>query len=495
MADDESVTTEEVTPSNNSTNNVTTDHCQEYKVYKRRWYILFVVSILNTSNAMIWITFSPIADVTTHFYDISSSEVNWLSLVYLIASVPFGFLATWLLDTIGLRVSIVLCSWLNCIGSLLRVVSCLEVIPKTYQYILLITGQSLAACAQPFVVFCPTKLAALWFSGNQRATANMLSAMSNPLGIMIANLVSPAIVTSGDKIPFLLQLYSIPAVLSMLMATFGVCSSVPPTPPTVSAEEKSEPFFIGLKQIFQNKSYLILCLSFGTGLGLFTTLSTLIQQILCPHGYDNTFSGLCGALLIGGGVTGAALTGLILDRTKCFEEVIKICSALSSLAGVAFSLLTRYENQRILIAFSITLMGMFGFSLYPACMETAVECTYPVAEATSSGLLFISGQLQGIIFIILMQALAYPLPASESTHAMCNTNSTTGQVDTLDYTDSNLTMCGLMILFCTITLICFFHPELKRVNAEQRAAAQKILSLGESIDQMPINSNSIVDPY
>lgn len=39
-------------------------------------------------------------------------------------------------------------------------------------------------------------------------------------------------------------------------------------------------------------------------------------------------------------------------------------------------------------------MGMFGFSLYPACMETAVECTYPVAEATSSGLLFISGYVR-----------------------------------------------------------------------------------------------------
>lgn len=54
MADDESVTTEEVTPSNNnSSNNVSTEPCQEYKVYKRRWYILLVVGILNTSNAMV----------------------------------------------------------------------------------------------------------------------------------------------------------------------------------------------------------------------------------------------------------------------------------------------------------------------------------------------------------------------------------------------------------------------------------------------------------
>lgn len=35
----------------------------------------------------------------------------------------------------------------------------------------------MAACAQPFIMFAPTKLAALWFAGNQRATANMLASM------------------------------------------------------------------------------------------------------------------------------------------------------------------------------------------------------------------------------------------------------------------------------------------------------------------------------
>ena len=34
------------------------------------------------------------------------------------------------------------------------------------------------------------------------------------------------------------------------MATFGVCSSVPPTPPTASAEEESEPFKEGLKKVY-----------------------------------------------------------------------------------------------------------------------------------------------------------------------------------------------------------------------------------------------------
>ena len=52
-------------------------------------------------------------------------------------------------------------------------------------------------------------------------------------------------------------MFSIPAFLGVVMATFGVCSSIPPTPPTASAESKSEPFFVGLKAV----RYLILVIN------------------------------------------------------------------------------------------------------------------------------------------------------------------------------------------------------------------------------------------
>lgn len=46
-----------------------------------------------------------------------------------------------------------------------------------------------------------------------------------------------------------LEMFSIPAFLGVAMTTFGVCSGTPPTPPTASAEAKSEPFFVGLKKV------------------------------------------------------------------------------------------------------------------------------------------------------------------------------------------------------------------------------------------------------
>ncbi|KAL3863356.1 hypothetical protein ACJMK2_005114 [Sinanodonta woodiana] len=366
--------------------------CEDYKVYKWRWFILFVICILNFSNAMIWITFSPIADSTIVFFKIDSLQLNMLSLVYLIASIPFGFVASWLLDTLGLRTSIIMSAWLNAVGSILRNISTIDAMPQSAMYPVLLTGQILAACAQPFAMFAPTKVAALWFPGTQRATANMLASMANPLGILAANVIAPAVVSTPGDLPLALWVMTGPAVATVLLATFGICSSLPPTPPTSSAAEESEPFFKGLKQIVKNKNYWILNFCFGTGLAIFTALSSFFDQILCPRGYSDTFAGICGAIMIAAGAFGAVFAGLYVDRSKKFEEVVKVCFACAVLFGIMFTEVSRFRDQHVLIALSAALFGGFGFAIYPISMELAVEVTYPVAEATSAGLAIISGQ-------------------------------------------------------------------------------------------------------
>ena len=45
--------------------------------------------------------------------------------------------------------------------------------------------------------------------------------------------------------------------------------------------------FITVPQIAHRRQYWILAVCFGTGLALFTSLSTLLQQILCPRGYSD----------------------------------------------------------------------------------------------------------------------------------------------------------------------------------------------------------------
>lgn len=49
------------------------------------------------------------------------------------------------------------------------------------------------------------------------------------------------------------------------------------------------------------------------------------------------------------------------------------------------------KQQRAAIAVVCSLLGLFGNSGYPVAMELSVECSFPVGEATSTGLIIMSG--------------------------------------------------------------------------------------------------------
>uniref|UniRef100_A0A8D2IS16 Solute carrier family 49 member 3 n=1 Tax=Varanus komodoensis TaxID=61221 RepID=A0A8D2IS16_VARKO len=343
--------------------------------------------------------FAPVADQTAKRFHTTMDMVNWLSIVYLVISVPVGFLAVWILDTVGLKCAVLLCAWLNMTGSIIRIFSVLDFLSLgSLNFAYLLLGQCLCAMAQPLIIFSPTKLAALWFPDHQRATANMIGSMSNPLGLLIANLLSPAIVQEDKDIPLLLGVYAGPAAFACVLATFGVHQKVPPTPPSASAfQSDSLSFSGGLKMLLRNKAYLILAASLGSGIALVTCYSALLEQILCVNGYSDSFAGMCGAFFTVFGLIGAFFLGLYVDRTKKFTEVTKICFCLTALASTAFAVMSHYRNQTYAVATFSALFGLFGFALYPVAMELAVECSYPVGEGTSSGLIF-----KGFLFSVLL---------------------------------------------------------------------------------------------
>ncbi|XP_039614175.1 solute carrier family 49 member A3 [Polypterus senegalus] len=427
-----------------------------FKVYKRRWIVLLALCLLNCSNALLWLSFAPIADQTSRFYNVTLDQVNLLSLVYLIVAIPFGFGTSWMLDTVGLKTCLILSSWLNMIGSILRYLSTVN----TNIYPVLMVGQTISALAQPLVLFSPTKLAALWFPEHQRATANMLASMSNPLGVLLANILSPIIVKEVSDIPTLLVIYAIPASVACVLATGGIRETVPPTPPSATAMmSTSENFIDGVKLLIKNKPYMILLVCFGAGIGIFTCFSTLLEQILCVKGYSNGFAGLCGALFIVFGILGAFLLGIYVDKTKYFTEVTKISFCLTAIASIAFAVLSQMMNQKPALAVICSLFGMFGFAIYPISLELAVECSYPVGEATSAGLIFISGQIQGVIFIVLFQLMTKHL--ADSPYSTCKLQDDA----TLSWKVPTLVMAAI----CTVGacfFVLFFHTEYKRLQKE-----------------------------
>ncbi|XP_053146584.1 solute carrier family 49 member A3 isoform X3 [Hemicordylus capensis] len=400
--------------------------CSAFKVYKRRWFLLAVVCLLNCSNAMV-----------------------------------------------------ILCAWLNMVGSIIRIFSVISIFSLgSMNFAYLLVGQCLSAMAQPLICFAPTKLAALWFPEHQRATANMIASMSNPLGLLIANLLSPALVKEEKDIPLMLGVYAGPAVLACVLATVGVHEKVPPTPPSASASHSNSPTFCGgLKMLMRNKPYLILAFCFGAGIALFTCYTALLEQILCSNGYSNSFAGLSGALFTVCGLIGAFLLGLYVDRTKAFTESTKICLCLTSLACIAFAVVSQFRNQVYVLATVSSLFGFFGFATYPIAMELAVECSYPVGEGTSSGLIFVTGQVLGVIVMVLAQNLTTKM--KEAPFSTC----TVVEGGAQDWTISTLMMAGLCSFIACFYVIAF-HTNYRRISTETSNAC----SLNKTDDDVAVTA-------
>lgn len=60
-----------------------------------------------------WLTFAPIPNYTARFYNISVSDVDWFSVAYFLVSLLMGFVSIYVLDTVGLKVSVSVC---GCVG-------------------------------------------------------------------------------------------------------------------------------------------------------------------------------------------------------------------------------------------------------------------------------------------------------------------------------------------------------------------------------------------
>jgi MFS family permease len=165
---------------------------------------------------------------------------------------------------------------------------------------------------------------------------------------------------------------------------------------------------------------VLLLLLFFIGLGIFNTITTFIDLILAQKGYlvGGNEAGNVGAGMLIAGILGAIVLPVISDKLKKRKSVLVICLAclIPGLAGLTFF------HEFILLLASSAVFGFFLMGAAPVGFQYAAEVSSPVPESTSQGMILLSGQLSGIVFIVLMalfgnvtvQALADARTAAEN---------------------------------------------------------------------------------
>merc|ERR1719300_2119167 len=89
------------------------------KVYKRRWYILFIFSLVAILQDTIWNTWGPIDHTAIFLYgwshDLIALFANYGSILYIVAFIP----AVFILER-SVRVAMLFCSGFMALGTILR---------------------------------------------------------------------------------------------------------------------------------------------------------------------------------------------------------------------------------------------------------------------------------------------------------------------------------------------------------------------------------------
>jgi MFS transporter, FLVCR family, MFS-domain-containing protein 7 len=161
---------------------------------------------------------------------------------------------------------------------------------------------------------------------------------------------------------------------------------------------------VSLRFLFTSPEFYMIMIPYIVYVGLFNSLSTLINNILSPYGFSETDAGIAGALLIVVGLAAAAVTSPLVDRYKKFVLAVKLAVPIIGLCYLAF--IWAPPTSTTAAPFAImSILGAASFSLVPIILEYLCEITYPVSPEVTSTVCWSGGQLLGGIFIIISDTL------------------------------------------------------------------------------------------
>jgi len=449
-----------------------------HRVYGRRWLVLVAVTLLNLANYSHWISFAAVAKHAAQFYQVSGPEVDLIPTLSYGLCIPFCLVAVYIVERCGLRAGLLLGACLTAFGG---AICCLATLPemlgqdwwdRSVAFKLTVLGQALTGIGCPFISCVPTKVSQNWFGESERTLATLILGMSNPLGLVLGQSLTPLLVTNASHIPLLNLVWFLPSIPGFLLTLFGVRSSLPPTPPSKSAASamltKRRPFLGTIWKLARNPPFIIVFLFLGGAMGYISTLQTKLEQMLCSRGYSDQLAGLCAAAIIVAGFLASFPTGYIAMKTGRLTTVAKVgCVPAVLLLGVMTWVLVQ-PGLKDLVLVSCILLGVASLGIYPVMLELSVECTFPLDESVVTGLCYLSSALQGVLLMFVENLFDSPLTDPVDLDIQtCRPNQLHSAGDGLGYMEpkdySNyIIFINVYMILLILAFFFFFRTDYKR---------------------------------
>ena len=345
----------------------------------RKWLVLMAFMFAAGLNQALWLNFAPLLTRVQATYSVSEGLASTLvlvfPLVYVLLSAPAG---VWT-DRRGYRFTLVF-------GAVLQAVfACVRIYDASFWVLLL--AQTGIAVAQPFIVNSISKLVADWFPPDASALATGLGTMGMFLGMAAGMAATPPLVEAVGVRGTMAVFAGVAVLCALLVVTLVHTRGA-------NVAEASVP----MTSLLKNGQLVVLFVVAFLGLGFFNGLTTWLEPMLAPNGFDAVKAGNIGGVLIVGGIIGSIVIPALSDKLKKRKPFL-VGSVAVALA-LTVPVCTSHDETLVLVA-----AGGLGFFFLPALALLLDMCATIAGEkaaGAATGLLMLFGNAGGVVVTVVM---------------------------------------------------------------------------------------------
>ena len=348
-----------------------------------RWVILAGYALLTACTQWLWLAYAPITTQTHQIMGVSEGAVGDLAaifpFVYVVLALPAG---RWLDTRFGRALG--LGATLTAAGGLVRLAG-----PSSYGWA--IAGQFVTAAGQPFVLNSITKVAGRYFPVKERTTAVSIGSVSLFAGILAAVLTGGPLLDAGG----LRLLLSVQAAVALVAAVWVL--TVVRVPAAFPGDPSVAP---SLRWLRGDRFMWLLAGLLFVGMGVFNAVATWLDSILTHFGHGGASGYLIALMTVGGIAGGALLPGIVAQRNQR-RGMLMIAVVVTAAAFAAIALV----HNPAVDALVLVAAGFFLLAGLPVVLDWSELYAGPERAGGAAGFLLLSGNLGGVILVLIVQAV------------------------------------------------------------------------------------------
>ncbi len=394
---------------------------EKEKVFKLRWFVLFIMGLVIFGSYYAYDAISPIADFIMKGLNISRAQYGLFFSVYSLPNFIMVLLGGILLDIIGIRKAGILFAALCTAGVFLTAAG-----PT---FLVMLAGRFLYGLGSESLIITMDKIISKWFRGKELSLAFGLN-------ITIARLGTFAALNSAARIQawsgsWRLAIWVSAIIMFVSFALFLIYSGIDKAKEKYFVKEKEEIEKFVFQDVYKfGPPYWyvsLLCMTFYSAIFPFTAFSTVFLQT--KFGLTAVQGGFYTSLVITGSMIFTPIFGLVVDKigkraTMMIVGSLMLIPAHLTLGltyvhpaipmiilGISFSLVPAamwpsipimIEEKRLGTAFGLmTLIQNIGLTVFPWLAGKITDLSG--GDYTNTMLMFASLGVIGAIFSILLK--------------------------------------------------------------------------------------------